>query len=89
LKGEVVEEVSRLKQRLDGEILVPGSIRLVRALIEHDLLDELRLWFHPLLVGKGGPDDLLYRDNRLTAFELVDNTPLGNGIVILSYRVAR
>jgi hypothetical protein len=53
--------------------------------VREELLDELRLWIHPLLVGKGGPADLLYRDNELTTFELVDVIPLKSGIVVLSY----
>jgi dihydrofolate reductase len=53
LKGDAVEKVSKLKQELDGEIVVAGSIRLVRALIEHDLVDELRLLVYPLVLGAG------------------------------------
>src|SRR5262249_10654502 len=53
LKGDVVEEVSSLKRELDGEILVPGSIRLARTLIEHDLVDELRLMVYPVVLGAG------------------------------------
>jgi dihydrofolate reductase len=81
--------IRRLKEQPGKDIVQYGFGQLSHALVEHDLLDELRLWFHPLLVGKGGPDDLLYRDNRLTIFELVDTTSLANGIVILSYTVAR
>jgi riboflavin biosynthesis pyrimidine reductase len=61
---------------------------LSHALVEHGLLDELRLWIHPLLVGSGGPADLLYRDNRLTTFTLLDSTPLSSGTVILRYGAA-
>ena len=57
----------------------------VFALMEAGLLDELRLWVHPFFVGHGGPGDLLYRDTRLTHFDLVDTKPLKNGIVILTY----
>jgi hypothetical protein len=59
------------------------------ALVQHGLLDELRLWIQPLLVGKGRPADLLYRDSELRTLELVDTTPLKSGIVILSYAAAR
>jgi dihydrofolate reductase len=89
ISDEPVGAIRALKEQPGKDIVQYGFGQLTHALVEHDLLDELRLWFHPLLVGKGGPDDLLYRDNRLTAFELVDTTPLSNGIVILSYRVAR
>jgi dihydrofolate reductase len=53
LRGDVVDEVSRLKQELDGEIVVYGSGTLVRALMEHDLVDELRLVVLPGRVGGG------------------------------------
>jgi dihydrofolate reductase len=53
LKGDPVEQVSKLKQELDGEIVVAGSIQLVRALIEHDLVDELRLMVYPVVLGAG------------------------------------
>jgi len=53
LKGDAVEEVSKLKQELHGEIVVAGSLRLARALMEHDLVDELRLLVYPVVLGAG------------------------------------
>lgn len=53
LDGDVVEEVSKLRQELDGEILVPASIQLVRTLMKHDLVDELRLMTYPVVLGAG------------------------------------
>ena len=53
LKGDAVDAVSTLKAELDGEIVVAGSIRLVRTLIEHDLVDELRLMIYPVVLGAG------------------------------------
>src|SRR6184192_2043589 len=53
LAGVVMQEVSKLKQELDGEIVVAGSIRLVRALMDHDLVDELRLMIYPVVLGTG------------------------------------
>jgi dihydrofolate reductase len=53
LAGEVVQEVSKLKQELDGEIVVAGSIQLVRTLMENDLVDELRLMVYPVVLGAG------------------------------------
>ena len=53
LKGDVVTEVSKLKQELDGEIVVPASYQLGRTLIEHDLVDELRLVVCPVVLGAG------------------------------------
>src|SRR4029453_11493230 len=53
LKGDVVEEVSKLRRELDGDIVVLGSPQLVRTLIEHDLVDELRLMVYPVVLGAG------------------------------------
>src|ERR671924_2351659 len=54
LKGDVVNEVSKLKQELEGEIVIPGSFQLLRTLIEHDLVDELRMKIFPVVLGAGG-----------------------------------
>ena len=53
LAGDVIQEVSKLKEELDGEIVVAGSIRLVRTLMENDLVDELRLMIYPVMLGAG------------------------------------
>ena len=53
LAGDVMQQVSKLKEELDGEIVVAGSIRLVRTLMENDLVDELRLMIYPVLLGAG------------------------------------
>jgi dihydrofolate reductase len=53
LAGDVVQQVSKLKEELDGEIVVAGSIRLVRTLLAHDLVDELRLMIYPVVLGAG------------------------------------
>ena len=53
LKGDIVSEVSKLRQELNGEIVVAGSLQLVRTLMEHDLVDELRLMVYPVLLGAG------------------------------------
>ena len=53
LPGDVRQEVSELKEELDGEIVVAGSIRLVRTLMENDLVDELRLMIYPVVLGAG------------------------------------
>src|SRR5437763_10769815 len=51
LAGDVIQEVAKLKQELDGEIVVAGSIRLVRTLMDNDLVDELRLMIYPVVLG--------------------------------------
>ncbi|MGP0032038.1 MAG: dihydrofolate reductase family protein [Acidimicrobiales bacterium] len=53
LSGDVVIEVSKLKQELSGDIVVAGSIQLVRTLIKHDLVDEVRLMVYPVVLGAG------------------------------------
>ena len=53
LKGDVLNEVSTLKQHIDGDIVIAGSFQLVRTLIEHDLVDELRLKIFPVALGVG------------------------------------
>ena len=53
LNGDVVDEVSNLKQQLNGNIVIAGSIQLVRTLIEHDQVDELRLMVYPVILGAG------------------------------------
>ena len=57
-----------------------------RLLLEHGLLDELRLWVHPLIVGAGRPSDLLFGAAPAVGFDLTDTTTLSDGIVILTYR---
>src|SRR6266536_5438724 len=53
LKGDVVSEVSKLRQELNGQIVVAGSLQLVHTLMEHDLVDELRLMVYPVVLGAG------------------------------------
>jgi riboflavin biosynthesis pyrimidine reductase len=55
-------------------------------MLEHGLLDELRLWVHPLILGRGSPSDLLFGAVPAVGFELADTVTLSDGIVILSYR---
>jgi dihydrofolate reductase len=86
LKGDVVEEVSKLKQELDGEIIVPGSIQLVRTLIEHDLFDELRLLVYPVVLGAG--ERLFEETSDKKLFRLV-GTKTGDGVAFLTYEVVR
>jgi dihydrofolate reductase len=88
ISGDPVETIARLKEEPGENIVQYGFGQLSSTLIEHELLDELRLWFHPQFVGTAKPDELLYRDSRATMFELVDVTTLDNGVVILSYRYA-
>jgi dihydrofolate reductase len=80
----LTEEVARRKEA--GEDIVQyGFGPVSRALLEADLLDELRLWVHPLMVGTGEPSDLLFRAGTSHRFELTDVDRLASGIVILTY----
>jgi dihydrofolate reductase len=83
LRGDAVQEVSRLKRELDGNVVVPGSIRLARTLIEHDLVDGLRLMVYPVVLGAG--ERLFGELPDKKGLRLVDTTTVGDGIAVLSY----
>jgi dihydrofolate reductase len=83
----VVKEVSRLKRELDGDIVVHGSFRLARTLIEHDLVDELRLMVYPLLLGAG--ERLFGELPDKKAVRLVETKTVGDGMAILIYEPVR
>jgi dihydrofolate reductase len=83
LKGDVVSEVSKLKQELDGEIVVPASYELGRTLIEHDLVDELRLVVFPVVLGQG--ERFFSETIGRKPLRLVDSKVIGDGLVSLAY----
>jgi dihydrofolate reductase len=86
LSGDAVAEVSKLRQELDGDIVVNGSAQLVQTLLEHDLIDELRLMVFPVVLGSGQRLFALTSDKkRLT---LTDSKTVGEGIMILIYSTA-
>jgi len=86
LKGNVVEEVRKLKQRLRGDILVSGSARLVQTLIANDLVDQLNLMVFPVILGSG---KRLFGDTKdLKTLSLADSKSVGDGVLILVYRPA-
>ncbi|MGW7609097.1 dihydrofolate reductase family protein [Streptomyces sp. NPDC054766] len=86
LKGDVVSEVSKLKQELDGEIIVPASYRLGRTLIEHDLVDEVRLVVFPVVLGAG--ERFFGEAGGKKAMRLVDTRTIGDGLAFLTYEFA-
>jgi len=86
LSGDVAEEVSKLKQEVDGNILVAGSAQLVHALIEHDLVDELRLMVYPVVLGSG--KRLFGTTSEKKALRLADSKVVGDGVQILVYESA-
>jgi dihydrofolate reductase len=87
LKGDAVSEVSKLKQKLTGEILVLGSFRLLRTLMEHDLVDELRLKIYPVVLGAG--ERLFAETSDKKPMRLVETSALGDGIAFLTYEFVR
>ncbi len=87
LKGDAVNEVSKLKQGLNGEIVVAGSFQLLRTLIEHDLVDELRLKIFPVVLGAG--ERLFSETSDKKPMRLVDSQTLGEGIAYLTYELVR
>jgi dihydrofolate reductase len=83
----VVTEVSKLKQELDGEIVVPASYRLGRTLIEHDLVDEMRLVVFPVVLGEG--ERLFGETGGKKPMRLLDTRTVGDGLAFLTYAADR
>src|SRR5690242_6037034 len=79
-----MEELRKLKQQPGGTIAVIGSMKLVHSLLEADLLDELQVLVHPLVLGKGGR---LFPDGYHASMKVVDSKVLSNGVVYLSYQI--
>ncbi len=87
LGGDVVNEVSKLKRKLDGEIVVYASRLLVRTLMEHDLADELRLIVFPVVLGAG--ERLFGETSDKKSMRLLDTRTVGDGLAYLSYELVR
>ena len=84
LKGDVPEQVAKLKQERDGDVVVHGSPRLVQTLLEHDLVDELRLMVFPVVLGSG--KRLFGETVEKLPLRLVDSRVVGDGVAILVYQ---
>jgi dihydrofolate reductase len=87
LKGNLVNEVSKLKQQLAGDIVVPASFQLVRPLIEHDLADELRLMIYPVVLGAG--ERLFGETSDKKPLRLISTRTVGNDLAHLTYQPVR
>ena len=87
LNGNVVDEVTGLKQQIDGDIVVYASYQLGRTLIEHDLVDELRLIVFPVVVGDG--ERLFGETSGTKPFRLTGSRTVGDGLAFLTYAIAR
>jgi dihydrofolate reductase len=85
IRTELASEVARLKARPGKDILLYGFGPVSRLLLEHGLLDEIRLWLHPVFVGTA-PEALLFRQCAKAALTLVATKTLRTGVVIMSYR---
>ena len=86
IEGDVAEALSRLKQENGKNIMVNGSATLVRSLLRDNLLDELRLFVHPVVVGTGGR---LFEDGGdQVELKLADTHRYDNGVVSLTYKPA-
>ena len=87
LKGNVADEVSKLKQELDGDIVVYASYQLGHTLLEHDLVDEVRLVLYPVVLGAG--ERLFGETSGNKPMRLVDTKTIGDGLVFLTYQPVR
>ena len=87
LEGDAVTEVSELRQELDGEIVIPASHQLGRTLIEHDLVDELRLVVFPVVLGDG--ERLFGASGDQKPLRLIESRTIGAGLVHLTYEFVR
>jgi dihydrofolate reductase len=87
LEGDMVDAVSRLRQSLDGDVVVHGSAQLVQTLLDHDLVDEVRLMVFPVVLGSG--KRLFGETSAKKRLRLVDARTVGDGVVILVYNRPR
>src|SRR2546429_296941 len=83
LRGDLAEEVAKLKEEHDGDVVVHGSAQLVQGLLEQDLVDELRLMVFPVVLGSG--KRLFGETSDKKRFALVDSKTVGEGVAILVY----
>lgn len=87
IRGDVVDAVSKLKEEINGEILVNGSCTLVHTLVESRLVDEIRLMVYPIVLGTGRR---LFGDSPHSwPFKLVESRPVGGGVLIVRYEPIR
>jgi len=83
LSGDIAADVENLKGKHDGDIVVHGSVQLARYLIDHDLVDELRLMVYPVVLGQG--KRLFGETSDKKTLRLVDSKVVGDGVVVLTY----
>jgi dihydrofolate reductase len=84
LSGDLKDEVAKVREEVDGDVVVHGSAQLVQGLVENDLVDELRLMVFPVVLGSG--KRVFGETSDQKRFELADSKAVGDGIAILTYR---
>jgi dihydrofolate reductase len=87
LNGDAVKQVAALKQQTAGDIVIAGSFQLVHTLLEHDLIDELRLKIFPVTLGSG--ERMFGQTSDKKPMRLLDTQTIGDGIAYLSYELVR
>lgn len=83
IAGDIAKAVGALREQLDGSIVVHGSVRLVQYLLEHDLVDELRLMVFPVVLGSGKA--LFGKTSDKKILKLVESKTVGDGVIIQIY----
>lgn len=84
IKGNIVEEISKLKEQPGQNLLIYGSGELIQTLMQHDLIDEYHFIINPVIVGSG---KRLFKDQSNTkALKLIETITTSSGVVILSYQ---
>ena len=86
VKGDPAQEVARIKREGDGDLVLYGHGMLGRTLLEHGLVDELKVWVFPKFVGKGS---LIFSEGEHALLEHVDTSTLASGVAVLTYRPKR
>ncbi|WP_345762784.1 dihydrofolate reductase family protein [Diaminobutyricibacter sp. McL0608] len=87
MRGDVIGQIAELKRTVAGEIIVYGSRQLIRTLLEHDLVDEVRLTVFPVVLGSG--ERLFDESAGATPLRLTGVSAVGDGLARLTYAVDR
>ncbi|MFC5285812.1 dihydrofolate reductase family protein [Actinokineospora guangxiensis] len=87
-RADLVSEITKLKQQDGQDILMYGYGPVAHTLIQAGLLDEIRVWLHPILAGHGDKQDIFYRDGSIVALDHFDTQRLSTGINIMFFRPA-
>jgi dihydrofolate reductase len=86
--GDFLGEIAKLKEQDGRNILMYGYGPLAHDLLKAGLLDEVRVWLHPILAGHGEKENLIFRDGSNVPLELAETRQLDTGVIILTYRPA-